>query len=92
MNAIELKVARTRKKFTQEHMASSLGISTVAYSTKERGESGFSPEQIKAVAKVLELDQDQVNTIFFDGQLPKSNFRADELPSGNSPGVEAPCT
>lgn len=92
MNAIELKVARTRKGFTQEYVASSLGISTVAYSKKERGESGFSPEQIKAVAKVLELDQDQVNTIFFDGQLPKSNFQAGELPSGNSPGVEAPCT
>ena len=72
MNAIELKVARTRKGFTQEYVASSLGISTVAYSKKERGESGFSPEQIKAVAKVLEMDQDQVNTIFFDGQLPKS--------------------
>lgn len=92
MNAIELKVARTRKGFTQEYVASSLGISTVAYSKKERGESGFSPEQIKAVAKVLELDQDQVNTIFFDGQLPKSNFQAYELPLGNSPSVEAPCT
>lgn len=92
MNAIELKVARTRKGFTQEYVASSLGISTVAYSKKERGESGFSPEQIKAVAKVLELDQDQVNTIFFDGQLPKSNLQADGLPPGNSPGVEVPCT
>ena len=94
MNAIELKVARTRKGFTQEYVASSLGISTVAYSKKERGESGFSPEQIKAVAKVLEMDQDQdqVNTIFFDGQLPKSNLQADKLPAGNSPGVEAPCT
>lgn len=92
MNAIELKVARTRKKFTQEHMANCLGISTVAYSKKERGETGFSPEQIKAVAKELELDQDQVNTIFFDGQLPKSNFQADLLPPGNSPSVEAPYT
>lgn len=92
LNAIELKVARTRKGFTQEYVASSLGISTVAYSKKERGESGFSPEQIKAVAKVLEMDQDQVNTIFFDGQLPKSNLQADGLPPGNSPGVEAPCT
>lgn len=92
MNAIELKVARTRKGFTQEYVASSLGISTVAYSKKERGESGFSPEQIKAVAKVLEMDQDQVNTIFFDGQLPKSNSATEKLPPGNSPGVEAPCT
>lgn len=37
LNAIELKVARTRKGFTQEYVASSLGISTVAYSKKERG-------------------------------------------------------
>ena len=92
LNAIELKVARTRKGFTQEYVASSLGISTEKKKKKERGESGFSPEQIKAVAKVLEMDQDQVNTIFFDGQLPKSNLPADKLPPGNSPGVEAPCT
>ncbi len=92
MNAIELKVARTRKGFTQEYVASCLGISTVGYSKKERGESGFSPEQITAVARVLEMDQDQVNTIFFDGQLPKSNSSSGKLPSGDSPGVEAPCT
>lgn len=92
LNAIELKVARTRKGFTQEYVASCLGISTVGYSKKERGESGFSPEQITAVAKVLEMDQDQVNTIFFDGQLPKSNSTSEKLPPGNSPGVEAPCT
>lgn len=92
MNAIELKVARTRKGYTQEYVASSLGISTVAYSKKERGESGFSPEQIKTVAKVLELDQDQVNTIFFDGQLPKSNFHSEKLPCGNCSGAEEFCT
>ncbi|MEY8230172.1 helix-turn-helix transcriptional regulator [Oscillospiraceae bacterium 50-16] len=92
MNAIELKVARTRKGFTQEYVASCLGISTVGYSKKERGESGFSPEQITAVARVLEMDQDQVNTIFFDGQLPKSNSSPEKLPPGDSPGVEAPCT
>lgn len=94
MNAIELKVARTRKGFTQEYVASCLGISTVGYSKKERGESRFSPEQITAVARVLEMDQDQdqVNTIFFDGQLPKSNSSSEKLPPGDSPGVEAPCT
>lgn len=75
LNAIELKVARTRKGFTQEYVASSLGISTVAYSKKERGESGFSPEQIKAVAKVLEMDQDQVNTIFLTDSCRKAIFR-----------------
>lgn len=92
LNAIELKVARTRKGFTQEYVASCLGISTVGYSKKERGESRFSPEQITAVARVLEMDQDQVNTIFFDGQLPKGNSSSWKLPSGDSPGVEAPCT
>lgn len=74
LNAIELKVARTRKGYTQEYVASSLGISTVAYSKKERGESGFSPEQIKTVAKVLELDQDQVNTIFLTDSYQKAIF------------------
>ena len=34
LNAIELKVARTRKGFTQEYVASSLGISTDRKSTR----------------------------------------------------------
>lgn len=75
MNAIELKVARTRKGFTQEYVASCLGISTVGYSKKERGESGFSPEQITAVARVLEMDQDQVNTIFLTDSYQKAILR-----------------
>ena len=35
MIAIELKVERTRKGFTQEQMAKILGVSTVSYSKKE---------------------------------------------------------
>ena len=49
MIAIELKVERTRKGFTQEQMAKTLGVSTVSYSKKERGEVRFKPEEIMLV-------------------------------------------
>lgn len=74
MNSIELKVARTRKGLTQEQMGALLGLSVVSYSKKERGEVRFLPDQIMVVAEALELDQDSVNTIFFDGKLPKGNI------------------
>lgn len=92
MNAIELKVERIRKGFTQEHLAKLLGVSTVSYSKKERGEVRFLPEQITVVAEALELDQDKVDAIFFDGKLPKGNREADGLPKGNNADSEAPCT
>lgn len=92
MNAIELKVERTRKGFTQEHMANIIGVSTVSYSKKERGEVRFKPEEIILVAEALELDQDRANAIFFDGKLPKGNSRAEELPKGNEADSAAPCT
>ena len=53
MIAIELKVERTRKGFTQEQMAKTLGVSTVSYSKKERGEVRFKPEEIMSVAEAL---------------------------------------
>lgn len=92
MIAIELKVERTRKGFTQEQMAKTLGVSTVSYSKKERGEVRFKPEEILLVAEALELDQDKVNAIFFDGKLPKGNVKEEELPKGNEADSEAPCT
>ena len=44
------------------------------------------------VAEALELDQDKVNAIFFDGKLPKGNVKEEELPKGNEADSEAPCT
>ena len=90
MNPVELKVARTRANKTQEDMAKILGLSVVAYSKKERGETRFSIEQVAVVAVVLMLDLDAVNVIFFDGKLPKRKDGTAELRVGNDADGRAP--
>lgn len=56
--------------FSQEYMAEQLGISVASYRKKESGVSSFSDREKIVVARVLNLNQEQVNDIFFDGMLP----------------------
>ena len=66
----EIKGARTRLGFTQEYMAQQLGISVYSYQKKESGKIPFTEKQKFGVAKLLELDLEQMNAFLFDNQLP----------------------
>ena len=70
MNSLELEYARKRKNKSKEDMAAAIGKSVVSYSKKERGEVKFTDEEKVIVARELDLANGQVNTIFFDGNLP----------------------
>ena len=70
MKLQELSFARQRKGLTQEQMAKVIGKSMDSYSKKERGEVKFSPNEIVAVTKELDLSYAQMNEIFFGGNLP----------------------
>jgi transcriptional regulator with XRE-family HTH domain len=70
MNSLELKIARMRKKFSQQDMADAIGKSLVTYSKKERGEVKFSPDEISILSEKLGLTMEQTNDIFFDNNLP----------------------
>lgn len=51
--------------YSQEYLANLLGISTSQYRKKESGVASFSDSEKVIVAQVLNLNQDQVNDIFF---------------------------
>ncbi|MFZ3131277.1 MAG: helix-turn-helix transcriptional regulator [Desulfosporosinus sp.] len=70
MNCIELKFARMRNRKTQENMAEVIGKSPSSYSMKELGKVAFSPDEIIAVSLNLGFTAEQINDIFFDGNLP----------------------
>lgn len=71
MNSLELEYARKRKNKSKEDMAAAIGKSVVSYSKKERGEVKFTDEEKVIVTRELDLTNGQVNTIFFDGNLPE---------------------
>ena len=70
MDAMELNIARIRKKKSAKDLAFAIGKSTASYNKKERGEVRFSSDEITTVTKELELTPEQVNAIFFDNNLP----------------------
>lgn len=70
MNRLELEYARKLKEKSKADMAAAIGKSEVSYAKKERGDVKFSDEEKVIVARELELTPEQVNSIFFDGNLP----------------------
>ena len=70
MNQLELEYARKRNGKTKKEMAELIGKSVVSYCKKERGAVSFSDEEKVIIAKELDLSTEQVNVIFFDGNLP----------------------
>lgn len=81
MDAMELKIARIRKKKSAKDLAFAIGKSTASYNKKERGEVRFSSDEITTVTKELELTPEQVNAIFFDNNLPIRQVPEECLPA-----------
>ncbi len=71
MNSTELMAVRVRNSKRRTDIAQILGLKYDAYSRKERGMSNFTPRQIVLITKELGLTYEQVNDIFFDGELPQ---------------------
>ena len=68
-----IRGARNAFGFSQKQMADALGISVSSYQKKEAGDIRFSDGEKVMVAKILGLSMDQVNQIFFGGELPNGN-------------------
>ena len=71
MNSLELEYARKRKNKSKADMAAVIGKSEVSYAKKERGEVKFTDAEKIIVSRELDLTSEQINAIFFDGNLPK---------------------
>lgn len=70
MNSNELIAERVRRGKTRRYMAGVIGVDYDAYLKKEKGLTKFTPDQIIAVSRDLELNADLINVIFFDNKLP----------------------
>ena len=69
MNSKKLKSKRVLKGLNQDVIAKSLGITLKTYSFKENGKAEFTREEIYKIADILELNIQEVNSIFFDNKI-----------------------
>jgi DNA-binding XRE family transcriptional regulator len=69
-----LKSKRVLKGLTQEQLASEIGINTKSYNLKENGKNRFSLSEAAKVSECLELNLEEINDIFLQIKLPKSNY------------------
>lgn len=54
--AFKIKKRRNELQYSQEYMASKLGISQPAYANLENGETKITTKRLEKIAKVLEID------------------------------------
>lgn len=73
-----LKSKRVLKGLTQEAIAAKIGINTKSYNMKENGKNKFSIEEVARISEYLDLNLEEVNDIFLQIKLPKSNFKRGE--------------
>lgn len=71
MNSSLLKSRRVLYGITQKKIAKNIGISEKSYNHKEQGKMDFKLQEVKSISKNIELTMEEVNNIFFDGDLPK---------------------
>lgn len=77
MNEVGTKIRKLRelKDYTQEYMASSLGITQSTYAKIEKNETPISLSRLDEIAKVLEIDP--LNILTFDKeQVINNNYYA----------------
>jgi transcriptional regulator with XRE-family HTH domain len=62
MNNLGTKIKKIRelKDYTQEYMASSLGITITGYGKIERNESEITVSKLQKIAKILDVDYRQI--------------------------------
>jgi len=80
VNTMELNVAMLRKNFTANDLADVIMLSRVSFNKRRSGQLPFKPDEIKLVAKALELTPEQVNDIFFDGDLHDGKYCETSVP------------
>lgn len=71
MDNRKLKAARALKGINQKQIAMSLGMTVKTYSFKENGKAEFTRDEICKISNLLELNIQEVNSIFFDNKITK---------------------
>lgn len=66
MNTNELRAEMKRKNITFGKLAKALNISYMTLWNKTNGKTEFKLNEIKQIAKILELNDEQITHIFFE--------------------------
>lgn len=66
MNTLMLVSKRNLKGYSQEQTAKMLGLSSVQYGKKERGEKDFKAKEIKKLKILFDLSDQEIISIFFE--------------------------
>jgi len=69
MNETEFNVAMLRGGYNAPKMAKALDMSYTWFRKKKSGGALFDMEEIKTISRLLDLDINQVNVIFFGGEI-----------------------
>lgn len=69
MNMAELKAAMARKNISTPQLANLLKISKKTIYSRFSGETDFSLSEIRKIAVILELSNDDIMVIFFAGKV-----------------------
>jgi len=73
MKNYELAGERNKKGLTQTDMAGAIGVSPQTYNAKELGVRKFTLEDVEKISRVLDLNIEDVNRIFFKNKLTICN-------------------
>ena len=73
---IKIKQVRELKNFTQEYVATQLGLTTRAYSKIESGETQLTINRLNEISKILEVDP--VEVLGFDDKQVFNNYGKQE--------------
>lgn len=74
MDTKRLRELRAGRRVSLDKLGEVIGKSKVSYSKKERGEVKFLPNEVLALSEFYGLSYEEVNAIFYDGNLPNGNF------------------
>lgn len=66
MNTLMLVSKRNLKGYSQKQTAKMLGLSSVQYGKKERGEKDFKANEIKKLKILFDLSDQEIISIFFE--------------------------
>lgn len=77
MNPTEFQVAQIRAGVDKEDLAKHLNVNLTTIYRKINGESDFTLSELKALKKVLNLSNDDVDRIFFSDSLTETQETPD---------------
>lgn len=60
-----IKAEREKRKWTQTQFGAKIGINSSAISRIENGSKSFSISKLKLLSKILDIDYQEINDLFF---------------------------